>query len=478
MREKITWNNIFHSFRIRIFILLVTIGIISSLTVGYSILFNYEVRAVSVKESEVSNQLMILANHLLTYNYLSDPSSEVVNAELEQLSNLYDGRVLIIGGNFKVIKDTYNLSVGRNIISKEVIMSFKGESMSSYDKENGFIELTIPITETIEDRNIVRGVMLISVSTDTIAQTLQIFRTNVWIIEAILAIFVFMLSMIFSKYLTAPFDKVTESLKNVSNGFSDDLVEVSDYKETQRIVEAFNSILSKYRALNESRDEFVANVSHELKTPITSVKLLAETLTTNEDTPIELYKEFMSDIVGEIDREDKIINDLLELVKLDKTNAELDIKSVNVNEMIESILRRLSPIAASMNVNLILESEREVTAQIDEVKLSLALTNIIENAIKYTDAGKIEVFVKHTADEALVIVKDTGIGIPEDAIPHLFERFYRVDKARSRGTGGTGLGLAIVERIITLHGGFISVESEPNKGSVFTVHLPLPMGEE
>ena len=131
MREKITWNNIFHSFRIRIFILLVTIGIISSLTVGYSILFNYEVRAVAVKESEVSNQLMILANHLLTYNYLSDPSSEVVNAELEQLSNLYDGRVLIIGGNFKVIKDTYNLSVGRNIISKEATMRFKGESMSS-----------------------------------------------------------------------------------------------------------------------------------------------------------------------------------------------------------------------------------------------------------------------------------------------------------------------------------------------------------
>ncbi len=474
MREKITWNNIFHSFRIRIFILLVTIGIISSLTVGYSILFNYEVRAVSVKESEVSNQLMILANHLLTYNYLSDPSSEVVNAELEQLSNLYDGRVLIIGGNFKVIKDTYNLSVGRNIISKEVIMSFKGESMSSYDKENGFIELTIPITETIEDRNIVRGVMLISVSTDTIAQTLQIFRTNVWIIEAILAIFVFMLSMIFSKYLTAPFEKVTESLKNVSNGFSDDLVEVSDYKETQRIVEAFNNILSKYRALNESRDEFVANVSHELKTPITSVKLLAETLTTNEDTPIELYKEFMSDIVGEIDREDKIINDLLELVKLDKTNAELDIKSVNVNEMIESILRRLSPIAASMNVNLILESEREVTAQIDEVKLSLALTNIIENAIKYNrENGSVTVSLNSDHQNMTINVKDNGIGIPEESMAHIFERFYRVDKSHSREIGGTGLGLALARNIVIMHRGTIEADSVIDEGTVFTLCIPL-----
>lgn len=353
-------------------------------------------------------------------------------------------------------------------------MSFKGESMSSYDKENGFIELTIPITETIEDRNIVRGVMLISVSTDTIAQTLQIFRTNVWIIEAILAIFVFLLSMIVSKYLTAPFEKVTESLKNVSNGFSNDLVEVSDYKETQRIVEAFNNILSKYRALNESRDEFVANVSHELKTPITSVKLLAESLTTNEDTPIELYKEFMSDIVGEIDREDKIINDLLELVKLDKTNAELDIKSVNVNEMIESILKRLSPIAASMNVNLILESEREVTAQIDEVKLSLALTNIIENAIKYNrENGSVTVSLNSDHQNMMIAIKDNGIGIPEESMAHIFERFYRVDKSHSREIGGTGLGLALARNIVIMHRGTIDVESVIGEGSEFTLHIPL-----
>ena len=280
--------------------------------------------------------------------------------------------------------------------------------------------------------------------------------------------------MIVSKYLTAPFEKVTESLKNVSNGFSNDLVEVSDYKETQRIVEAFNNILSKYRALNESRDEFVANVSHELKTPITSVKLLAESLTTNEDTPIELYKEFMSDIVGEIDREDKIINDLLELVKLDKTNAELDIKSVNVNEMIESILKRLSPIAASMNVNLILESEREVTAQIDEVKLSLALTNIIENAIKYNrENGSVTVSLNSDHQNMMIAIKDNGIGIPEESMAHIFERFYRVDKSHSREIGGTGLGLALARNIVIMHRGTIDVESVIGEGSEFTLQIPL-----
>ena len=202
--------------------------------------------------------------------------------------------------------------------------------------------------------------------------------------------------------------------------------------------------------------------------------MLAESLTTNEDTPIELYKEFMSDIVGEIDREDKIINDLLELVKLDKTNAELDIKSVNVNEMIESILKRLSPIAASMNVNLILESEREVTAQIDEVKLSLALTNIIENAIKYNrENGSVTVSLNSDHQNMMIAIKDNGIGIPEESMAHIFERFYRVDKSHSREIGGTGLGLALARNIVIMHRGTIDVESVIGEGSEFTLQIPL-----
>lgn len=182
----------------------------------------------------------------------------------------------------------------------------------------------------------------------------------------------------------------------------------------------------------------------------------------------------MSDIVGEIDREDKIINDLLELVKLDKTNAELDIKSVNVNEMIESILKRLSPIAASMNVNLILESEREVTAQIDEVKLSLALTNIIENAIKYNrENGSVTVSLNSDHQNMMIAIKDNGIGIPEESMAHIFERFYRVDKSHSREIGGTGLGLALARNIVIMHRGTIDVESVIGEGSEFTLHIPL-----
>lgn len=207
------------------------------------------------------------------------------------------------------------------------------------------------------------------------------------------------------------------------------------------------------------------------------MKLLSESILYEENPDPAEMREFFEDVNHEVDRMSNVITDLLRLVQFDEAEPTIHREPIKLNELVDRVAARLRPMAEAKGIALNCNGTDTIVLG-EQTKLEQAVVNLIENAIKYTDAGKIEVFVKHTADEALVIVKDTGIGIPEDAIPHLFERFYRVDKARSRGTGGTGLGLAIVERIITLHGGFISVESEPNKGSVFTVHLPLPMGEE
>jgi len=468
------------SFRVRIFLVLLVVGFIPTLVIHFAILSNYETRAVNVRESEVSNQLKIIANHLITYNYLQDPSNDIVNAELEQLSNLYDGRVLIVGGNFKAIKDTYDLSVGKNIISEEVIKCFKGENSTGYDKNNGFIEMTIPITETVtnpdtgEEMSVVRGVMLTSVSTDTISMTLKILSRKAWIIDVTMCVIVFVLAMLFSRFLTNPFNKVTEAINDVSSGFTDEAISVPDYSETVHIVDAFNRVLRRIRVLDESRQEFVSNVSHELKTPITSIKLLAESLISQEEVPAELYREFLEDIAGEIDREDKIINDLLELVKLDKTNGSLTISDVNVNNLLELILKRLKPIANKADVDIVFVSNRDVLAQADDVKLTLALTNFVENAIKYNHAGgSVTVTLDGDHQNFSVIITDTGIGIPEEYIDHIYERFYRVDKSHSREIGGTGLGLSIARNIILMHRGSIDVDSTPGEGTTFTITIPL-----
>jgi signal transduction histidine kinase len=201
--------------------------------------------------------------------------------------------------------------------------------------------------------------------------------------------------------------------------------------------------------LDDSRQEFVPNVSHELKTPLTSMKVLADSLLMQEDAPIEFYKEFMTDITEEIERENKIINDLLSLVKMDKKSSDLNIKSENINELVERILKRLQPIAAQQNVEVLFESFRPITAEVDEVKITLALTNLVENAVKY---NKEHGFVKVTLDADhqyfTVEVEDTGIGIPEESYDQIFERFYREDKSHSREIGGTGLGLAITKNVI------------------------------
>lgn len=475
---------IWRSLKVRLFVIIFLVGSIPSIFVRVGILENYESRAVDVRTSDVQTQLRIIANHLITYNYLQDTSSEMIGAELEQLSNLYNGRVLIINGNLKVVKDTYAISEGKTIISEEVIRCMKGVNTVNYDAVNGFIEITVPIVETVsaqmataevpEGTEVVRGVMLTSVSTDSIVNTLELLNRKALIVEIIMVFCIFAIALILAQILIRPFDRVSKAISEVKEGYTNEPVSVPDYLETEHIVDAFNSLLERMKALDDSRKEFVANVSHELKTPITSVKVLADSLLAQQDVPAELYHEFMVDIAEEIEREDKIINDLLALVKLDKSAAELNIGVININELTEIILKRLRPIARKKNIEVTLISKREIIAEVDEVKMSLILTNLVENAIKYNkEQGKVDVTLDADHQFFTVEVADTGIGIPEESLSQIYERFYRVDKSHSREIGGTGLGLAITRSAVLLHRGSIKAESTEGEGTVFTVKIPL-----
>lgn len=157
---------------------------------------------------------------------------------------------------------------------------------------------------------------------------------------------------------TGPFARITSSIEAVSEGYDSNYLHENAYTETSLLSEAFNKMLGRLKTLDDSRQEFVANVSHELKTPITSMKVLADSLLVQEDAPVELYREFMADLSEEIEREDKIINDLLSLVKMDKTASTLDVKQTNINELVEKILKRLRPIAAAANIEMVFESFR------------------------------------------------------------------------------------------------------------------------
>ncbi len=483
LKHKLRNIKILRSLKSRIFLFLLIVGLVPCISMRYAILQNYEQRAVNVKISDVSTQLRILANHLITYHYLQDTSSEVINAELDQLSSLYDGRVLVINNDLRIVKDTYGISENKTIISEEVVRCIKGENTSRYDRNNGYVELTIPITETIalgggtdniERKEIVRGVMLVSASTDSISVTLDILSRKALIVEVIVILAMVIVAILAAKVLIRPFEKITEALNQAQEGYTNDPISVTDCLETEHIGDAFNRVLGRMKMLDDSRQEFVSNVSHELRTPITSMKVLADSLVSQKDVPVELYQEFMADIAEEIEREDKIITDLLSLVRMDRTAADMNITEVDINALVELIMRRLRPIAQKRDVEVVYESVRPVMAAVDEVKLTLILSNLVENAIKYNkEHGWVRVKLDADHQYFTVEVADSGVGIPEESMDNIYERFYRVDKSRSREIGGTGLGLAITRSAVLMHRGTIKAESIEGEGTTFTIRIPL-----
>lgn len=388
------------------------------------------------------------------------------------LTNIYGGRILIIDQDFRVIKDTYDMDRGKTIISQEVIQSFQGKETSQYDRKNNYLEMTVRIQNTETKETL--GVMLVSISTDEIRANMKILETKGMTILSIITLLVLVFGYLLAGILMKPFQKVTRSIEDITDGYLDESISVPDYLETELITDAFNKMLTRVRTLDDSRQEFVSNVSHELKTPLASMKVLADSLNGQEGVPVELYQEFMQDITSEIDRENQIITDLLSLVKMDKKVADLNITQVNINELLEQLLKRLHPIAAQKNVELILDSFRPVNAEVDATKLSLAFSNLIENGIKYNNEnGWVRVSLNADHKYFYVTVADSGIGIPEESIAHIFERFYRVDKSHSREIGGTGLGLAIARSAIVMHRGAIRVYSKENEGTTFSVRIPL-----
>lgn len=471
MKEKMK-QSFFKSLRFRIMVLLVIIGIVPCLIIEKVIVNSYESRAVELKKINVKNQCDILGNQLMKEGYLEYQQSEVINGELSILSTVYNGRILIINRSGRIIKDTYDIDEGKYMLSEEVIQCFEGVDTSYYDESNDYIEQTVSLK--YDKSKQIDGVMLVSTSTGEIRDSIEILEHRGNLLMLAISILVLVLGYLLSKSLVKPFARVSKAIEELTDGYLNEEISVLDYSETQMLSSVFNKMLKRMKVLDDSRQEFVANVSHELKTPMTSIKVLADSLVGQENVPVELYQEFMQDIAVEIDRENKIITDLLALVKMDKRASDLNIEKVNINELMESILKRLKPIADKKKLELVLETYRPIVAEVDEVKLSLALSNLVENGIKYNvEDGWVHVTLNADHKYFYVTVADSGVGIPKDSIDKIFERFYRVDKSHSREIGGTGLGLAITRNAIAMHRGAVKVKSEEQKGTTFSVRIPL-----
>ena len=460
------------SLKFRLLLVLLLFGLAPMLIMQFFVIRGYEKRAIQVRTVDILSQSKILADQISSYGYLDDNANEIINKEFEQLTNIYDGRILVIDRALRIHKDTFDIDSDKIIISEEVVKCVQGQDVTKHDAVNGFIEIAVPVREPSLDEVI--GVLLVSVSTDStqthiayLSQIGTIVSLNAGVVCVVLAVFI-------ASKLAQPFIQLSKSIDEIQAGYGEDELMIHSYSETELICERTNELLSRMKVLDDSRQEFVSNVSHELKTPLTSMKVLADSLNGQENVPVELYKEFMQDITNEIDRENKIITDLLALVKMDKSADGLNIAALNINELLELILKRLRPIAEQKHVELVLESFRPVTAEVDEVKLTLAISNLVENAIKYNaENGWVHVSLNADHQFFYIKVEDNGIGIPEESLDRIFERFYRVDKSHSAEISGTGLGLALTRSVVLMHRGAIKAFSTEGEGTIFNVRIPL-----
>lgn len=404
-----------------------------------------------------------------------------INSETEGTSKTFHGmntlayslsaRVMIVDTDYRVAYDSFRLLKDTYIMNNDIYEIMKGDRDERLVREQSYIEYMFPV---VNREGYIDDVAVIAVSLESMENERGYLSYRANILICIFMVIGGLTAFFISYMAVRDTRKIKSQLVNMKNGFLGQISSDGLWREAGSVVDNMNGIFAKSQLLEESRQEFVSNVSHELKTPITSMKVLSESILMQDNVPVEMYREFMNDIVLEIDREAQIISDLLTLVKTDKGSDSLNIERVDINELMEVILKRLTPLAEKRSIEITFESFREVEADIDKVKFTLAISNLIENGIKYNvDGGWIRVSLNADHKNLYIKVADSGVGIPEDCVEHIFERFYRVDKARSRDTGGTGLGLAISKNIIVMHKGIINVYSEPGKGTTFTVRVPM-----
>ena len=288
-----------------------------------------------------------------------------------------------------------------------------------------------------------------------------------------IALVVVVIAMLLSGAIIRPVRRLTQGIQIIGQGNFSYRVPVKGHTELDDMARTFNSMSERLENLDSERSQFVANASHELKTPLSSIKVLVETVLHQDPMDEDMTREFLGDINSEIDRMSALIGDLLALVKRDTTQTPREKEAVDLVSMTLRVASKLQPLAQLKDIDLDVQANGMAMVLGDPMGLEQMVTNLTDNAIKYTpEEGKVTLSVTVKGGQVLFSVKDNGIGIAPEHVAHIFDRFYRVDKARSRQTGGTGLGLSIVKAIVKQHEGTIEVFSQVDEGTEMRVTLP------
>lgn len=425
------------------------------------------------KERSMSATAAVISSSLAGLDSLN---SENVNQVMDILDISSMTRVFITDERKNVVYDTWGELIGSNVSGayQELERAFEGKLKFRSDYE-GEAFTSVAAAPVMVSGDIIGGVYLTETDVDQ-AEMIAGIQTRLATMSLAVAVLGLTMSAVFAKALTRRIQELARAVRVVQEGDYTHHIQTRGNDEITELGEEFNSMTDILRRTEDSRRRFVSDASHELKTPLASIRLLSDSILQNENIDRETTMEFVGDIGESAGRLQRMTEKLLDLSRMD-SGVVAERVPVDLSESARHTLRMLSPLAAEKNVTLECVAPVPVMVLAGEDDLYQILFNLAENAVKYNVPGGSVTITVTGGDAARLTVADTGIGIPEEDMPHIFSRFYRVDKARSREAGGSGLGLSIVQNAVILHGGTIEAAKRNPNGTVFTVTFPILKGE-
>ena len=420
------------------------------------------------KETSMLEKAQLTASEITSNDVVN---TSTVTATVTGMDSLLVTRLVVTDHMGGILYDTTGAaSVGDYALFPEVVSALQGNDIFTWNYRSGTMEsrAAIPI---MSYGTLIGCVYMMEFDT-TQGALIASLEKNIFTITLVLEVFVTIFSFAFSQVFSKRLRRILSSIRIIRGGDYSHKVFMGGHDELTYLGNEFNDLTDRLQDSQRTQRQFVSDASHELKTPLASIKLLADSILQN-DMDAETAREFVEDIGNEADRLTRMSEKLLSLTRVDSEYGGSR-EIVYMAPTIQRVARMLRGVVRKNNIALQLDLENDCPILTLEDDLYQITFNLVENGIKYNaPGGKLTVSLHREEDNAIMRVADTGIGIPEDALEHIFERFYRVDKARSRQSGGSGLGLAIVWDMVHRNDGQVHVSSTPNRGTTFTVTFPV-----
>ena len=425
------------------------------------------------KETTMTGSVSVMVYSLSGLNRLTQENVEAAMAVVEETGL---SRILVTDSAGLVLYDTRETggAVGKYTFYSEIVQALEGYDAFSCSYRDGAFRSRAASPVLYQNR-IIGSVYAYEYDTEQ-AELLEGLQSNLLKLSGIIALSVVVLSFILSRMLTRKIGLLLTGIRKVREGAYEHRTHIPGRDEIAQIGEEFNSLTDRLQTTETLRRRFVSDASHELKTPLAAIRLLTDSILQTDNMDMETVRDFVTDIGSEAERLSRITEDLLRLTRLDSNQMDQP-EVVEVVPVLEQVMRMMSLLAQEKGTELTCQTGGDCRVLATKGEVHQVIYNLTDNAVKYSGShGSVRVELRRDGNDVVLTVADNGPGIPEEDLPRVFERFYRVDKARSRAAGGTGLGLSIVQDTVTKRGGTVSAANRPEGGAVFTVRWPAAEG--